>query len=144
MTNLSKDEKLSFIKANLADGLIAEDLMLQLTGNAFKKDQVTISSGESADISGPMVTINSFDDLFKMLGLPQSEKSDLPVMSDTYPCQAMVITASELTIQSDQVVALGSPDYPTIIIIPEITIEAGGQLKLNGNTAINSQVFTQN
>jgi len=144
MTNLSKDEKLSFIKANLPEGLIAEELMLEMFGAAFQKDQIAISPVESGSITGPMVDINSFDDLFKMLGLPESEKSSLPVMSDTYPCQAMLITAGELNIQSDQVISAGSVEFPTIVIIPAITIEAGGQLALHGNTAINCQVFTQN
>jgi hypothetical protein len=144
MANLSREQKKSFIEANLLQGLVAEELMIGMSHPAFEKDQVVFSADPSSgDLPGKLVPIPTFDDLFKMLGLPQSEKNALPVMSPVYPCEAVVIAGEDLYIKSGQVIKVGDADHPTVLIFGSITVETGGQLLTGGNTAVNCQVFTQ-
>jgi hypothetical protein len=90
-----------------------------------------------------LVPIPSFDDLFKLLGLPDSVKNDLPEMSPVYPCEAVLISGEDIYIKSGDVLTVGEDDHPTVIVCDNITIETGGQLLVKGNTAVNCQLFTQ-
>jgi hypothetical protein len=143
MSGLSEDQKQEFAKTRELLKL-EEEFLFDVANPVFEKAVVKFSHRkEDADIVAIPIEIPSYDDLFAMLGLPNSVKDNLPEMSPVYPCEGLLIAGEELYIKAGQVIEVGSEDNPTLMVLGAITIESGGQLLVTGNTAVNCQFFTQ-
>lgn len=79
-----------------------------------------------------------------VLGNPEKVKEyeDL-INTHMFPGKALVFSVEDLYIRSGQVLTLGTSGENEIYNIGTITVERGGEIRVEGNTTLHCQIFTQ-